>query len=416
MSLTGEPIILLGTSSSASALAVALEHAGVTIRNETLGDAAAEDSGKAIERLALDAFGLARYKISFLPPDWVDWPCTPTLCRSILRWLDAEFNGSPSWGYQTDSSVLLPLYRKALTEGGVDSAVFWICVRHPLTALSDRGTLDDRVVGLWLYETLGALSGTKKAKRRLTLYEDMVREPKSEMQALAEMTHLWRPSASDLNEASSFLLEEFRGNQQSIAPMTNAPPMVDHVYDLCRKAAANQRGFNEGMYDQEIDRLCNELKVYEAMIRAVELPERRMVLSWRDANGTGTLQEDYFPTGSWETKQLKVDAMPGSFLLFDPYQIPCHFWIRKAVWHISGREQKAIIQAGANGLISSKNGLMCLTCFGPGPAVIQVPTTKVDDLEIEFKIEAGDVISYEVLEILRSRLTKRKSSTIRGRS
>lgn len=317
-------------------------------------------------------FGMRPHQVSILPRDWREWPGADGLVDEIRSYLHAsrDWQGDlqkPSGGID----ILAPLYAEALKREGIVLVTFVICFSNPLKLF--EGVNDVRRAGLYLKYLLNALAGTRGHYRRVV--------PASGYSAAVDITQVPPPPS----------MPDFSG----------WPSILRDVYQMCITASQEPIGLNEGKFDSRIESLCNELRVIDDMANAVDLPEDKMTLSWKG----GKVEEAYCPTGSWQTMRFQLSAPAGSMMQFDPYQTPCYFWIRKAVWHTASGEKPALFAPQQNGFLEEVEDLQRLSIFGPGPASLE--SVGPAELEIELLVQANDVILKELLLAIKGRLDEK---------
>ena len=319
-------------------------------------------------------FGMRPHQVGFLPKDWHEWPGAEGLIEEIR----AALRKSRDWQKDLSASssgneILAPLYAEALRREGIFDFTFIICFSNPLERVPESANSaaepeDERSVGLRLKYLLNALLNTKGMFRRVVPLRAH----------LASLKALPIPPLESPN---------FDG----------WPSIVQEAYDLCLHASQDESGFNEGKFDLRMEELCDELRVLDCMTNAVDLPDDRMTLSWQG----GKSETPYGPTPGWQTFRVMIDAPFAAKIQFDPYQTPCYFWIRRATWIRLGGATDAVIKPGPNGILEEIGGLKRLSIFGPGSAMLQ--SQGLAELEIEFLIQANDVILKNLILELKSR-------------
>jgi hypothetical protein len=291
----------------------------------------------------LATFGMRPYAIRLLPNNWGVSPGAEDLIRDLSTKLDEDL------AIDDAVAILAPVVASAIERLGC-KPTFLIAIDGLFASPSDQ------VLGLRLKYLLNALRGTKGYPRRIGGLTDLP------------------PTFED------------------------KPTILKGIYELCARASSDVHGLNSGNYDIRIDALCDELSVLDQMANAVELADDKMIFTWP----AGQVQEPYLPSGGWQTLRTKVDATRGVSIQLDPYQTPCYFWIRKAVWRTAEAEKPVAISQGRNGALEDMFGVKRLTVFGPGPAMIK--SEGPAEIELEFSIHASDVVIKDILLMLKSRI------------
>jgi hypothetical protein len=161
---------------------------------------------------------------------------------------------------------------------------------------------------------------------------------------------------------------------------------------------------NAGKFDGEVDELWREWQQISEMARTPLLPVAEMYFSWQGPAGIARCSRKYSPTDSRQVLRLEIPAPPRATIQVDPHQMPCQLLIRKAVWHVGGKEVPVALKQGPNGLLEDQGG-PCLSVYGPAPLVIQAPDGQGPaELEFEFNVLTGEAVATEIVGKVRARL------------
>ena len=313
---------------------------------------------------AMKEFGMSVDYFRPLGEGWEEHPASADLIQSFRD----KFRDSASgfWGWcDPVGCLLLPLYRKALSEAGLEGD-FHICVSDPLRLAEEShgqftGTLLHRVVGLWQQYTLSALHGTRGLSRRVWLSPGE-----------------W---------------------------------MVDHesarrTYELCAEAAKDPEGFNQGRFDDEVARQFSEMATLADMVSAVEQPEGYLILSIAGERQPA-FRETFFPMSGWQALRAEITPRADASVIVDLYQQPCYIWMRKITWRTDSSEKSAKIRAGRNGELEDLYGCQRLTVMGGGALIIDELPSKKCVLQIEFLVQSGQVVLRDIAHKMQGSLEKK---------
>ena len=435
MALHDEPIVILGTfRSGTSAMATAYSLLGVNFGQEKDFQPADEFNPggywelrdmQTLNAKILTVFGTNFYQVDRLPEDWRSVPGTTAMVSEIRGQLRSKFSGAQRFGWKEPStSILLPLYKEAMEAEGIKNPLYAIAVRHPLSVAasqnrrqSDWGyqdakksegavAVEERTIGIWTHFTLASLKESRGANRLVISYEHFLQEPRRYLEWATGKMRDPKPSQEQMEAAVASVRPEWSHSKYSVDDLKPYSKVVVGTYDLCLRADRDPDGLTEGKYDAEIDQLWDEWVTWSKMIRPILLPAGQMILTWREANGQQNGKAERFsPTGTWQTMRIELSAQPGTEIYIDPYQMPSQIWIRKATWHVGEMEKKAQLHPGPNGVLEDVYGTKRLTLFGPGSLIGQIPPGHGEvAFEMEFMVQAGQVILSEIISTLRGRL------------
>ena len=433
MTLKGTPIVILGTfRGGTSCLATAFARLGVHLGAEKHFQPIDEfNKGgyweltemQELNQACLMAFGMSYFGAERLPLDWEEMPGASEMVRNMRDLLGRHFAGQEHWGWKEPSTtVLLPLYKKALDADGVKPR-YAIMVRHPLSiAASQRRRHakgadeagpsakeplppdEQRMVGLWLHYTLTNLKETKGSPRQVLVYERFLQEPRKYLEQIGKNLLDWQPSDEQLEAAVGSVNPEWSHSRYSMEDLAGWPSILGRTYDLCLRAGSDPEGLQAGRIDAEIDELWNEWGIVGNMVHPSELPAGQMMVAWREAGQLAHVSQKYTPDGGWQTLTLEANAKPGDTVQIDFYQTTCQVWIRNATWRAGGKEFPASMNAGPHGILEDF-GMLRLTSFGPAPLFSKAPPVPGPaELEIEFLLQFNITVLNGAVMMLRDRL------------
>ena len=435
MSLTSEPLVILGTfRSGTSCLSTAAAALGVYLGADK--DFEPEDQFNQggymeltdmqnLNARLLGAFGMNYFQCQSLPADWHDRPTSGLLVGEIRSVLNKHFTGKPSWGWKEPSTtILLPLYKAALEQEGVGSPRYPILVRHPLSVVASQRSrqtkfgyttelaepdghaqpLDERTMGIWMHYTLSALRETRGQRRLVISYESFLADPRPYIDRMTSILFNFEPSRTQIDAAVATINPTWSHSKHSVTDLNGWPPLIGLAYDLCLRIENDPDRFNSGGFDGEIEGIWQEWETTCKMARPILLPAAEMFFAWQAAHDVKRVSKKYSPTDSWQTIKIEIDAPPHAPIQWDPHQLPCQVWLRKAVWRKSDKELQASIKHGPNGLIDDF-GALRVNSFGPCPAILESPAQRGPwELELDIMVLTGEYVLIELLGIMRTRL------------
>jgi hypothetical protein len=434
MSLHDEPLVILGTfRSGTSAMATAYSLLGVYFGQEKDFQPADDFNPggywelrdmQVLNAKILGVYGTNFYQIDRLPEDWRSVPGSTAMVSEIRSLLRGKFSGQRFGWKEPSTSILLPLYKEAMQAEGIKNPIYTIAVRHPLSVAASQNkrqsqwgyqeareaegvvAVEDRTVGLWTHYTLSSLRESKGATRQLISYEGFLQEPRRYLEWTAAKMCEPKPTAEQMEAAVASVRPDWSHSKYSLDDLKPYSDVVVGTYDLCLRADKDPEGLTAGKYDAEIDRLWEEWITWNKMIRPILLPAGQITFSWREPDGrqNGNAQR-FSPTGAWQTINVSLNASPGTEVYIDPYQMPCQIWIKKATWRVGGQDRRAQLQPGPNGVLDDVYGTKRLTLFGPGALMGQIPPGHGEvEFEMEFLVQAGQVILSDIISTLRGKL------------
>jgi hypothetical protein len=435
--LSGEPLVILGSfRSGTSCLATAVAELGVFLGDKR--HLAAEDQFnpggyweldemQTLNAKCLAAYGMNYFQSDRLPADWRERPGSDAIIAELSELLKRHFAGKNCWGWKEPATtILMPLYKEVFAKEKIASPRYPIMVRHPLsvaasqvsrqkTAGHDADLLDEegkplalggRTVGIWLHYTLSALKESQGQKRQLVTYERYLRDPRPYLDQMANDLLGCNPKNGQLDAAVATVNPSWNHSKFSDADLKTWPDIVRRAYDCCLRADKDFDGFNSGKFDAEIGEMWDEWAITGQMARMIPLPVATMFFAWQGGSGIERTAHKYSPTDSWQTVRVPIDAPPGAEIQFDPHQLPCQLWIKKAVWHVDGREFPAALKPGPNGIMENL-GTLRLSVFGACPARIQAcDKAGPAELALEFMVLTGEAVITEVLSLMRNMLER----------
>jgi hypothetical protein len=428
MSLSGEPIMILGAfRSGTSSLAAVLVKLGVYFGQEqALYGANEHNPGGHFELIDLqmfdnnvfDTFGMKYYSGGGLPDNWRERPAGDLMVKALSAILNKHFAGRKLYGWKDPSaSGLVPVYRAALANEPVEVR-YPICIRHPLSVVSsmrkrsgtpakvssgntpsDHTRIDIRMMGVWLYYTLASLKDTNDERRQIFCYENFLDKPVEYVDRITGL--LDSPVSSAAKEAAiTSIRPEWSHTRFGVHDLAGWPDIVSRTYDLCLRADVEPDRFATGGFNGEINSLWEEWRHARNMLRDSMDPDANVMVAWDGAEASVPLS----PSG-WTAVSIDVAARIASAVFVNPYTAPCQVWIRKAAWRVEGSVRRANLRATSNGMLEQVYGLPLLTVFGPNPIVIETPAERAT-LEMEIFVQADRDVLTNLVPILRDQLAR----------
>ena len=403
MSLSGDPVIILGSyRSGTSVVASTLVEMGLYMGSKDAlfpadefnpdGHWELKEMMSLHERLLM-AFRSNYFAAPYLPENWHEHPLRENMVRDTGILLEKHFHSHAAWGWKEPAtSILMPLYKEALAAQGLKGR-YVICVRHPKavvasmkkrfvatpmetmnSATGDLNGVDERLMTMWVAYTLSSLRESRGATRFLLSYERFLQDPKSYVEAIGSRLLPWKPTTEQMAAAAQIVKPSL--SHTKLVPeeqMEAWPEIINKVQRLCLRADADPDGFQSGDYDQQVEDLWTEWIRTRRMILPIVLPAGEMNFSWIASGKEKHFSEGYIPTEEGDLLQFNIDAPPNTLVKIDPYPIPCQMWIRSAHWVSATGEEQAILQAGETGILEEISGAQRLTVFGPSSLVCTTP-------------------------------------------
>ncbi len=443
MSLTGEPIVILGVyRSGTSSVAGALVKLGLYMGSEQAlfpadefnpdGHWELRDMMTLHERLLM-AFRMNYYAATWLPPNWQDMPFLVAMTQEIRALLTKNFTGQTRWGWKEPAtSMLLPLYKQALQAEGTEGRYLFV-VRHPRSVLAsmikrfaadgNQGALskgegfsefEERMLGMILSYMLSSLKETQGCPRQILIYERYLQDPRAYLERIANDLLPWEPSSEQMEAAVALVKPQLSHSKFKPGEDTQGwPSLLVRTYDLCLRADLDNAGLNGGAFDQEIDELWDEWMLTREMIQPVERVPSHAMLTWQAPSGLTSDEPPIVPTGYMQTVRWHIDAPPNTKVNIEPYSEPCRLWIKKASWHFAGQERPATLQAGPGGVLEEMPTMNRLALFGPKPLSTTTPSESGPyEFEMEFFMQSGQIALASIIAMIGNRIDQEMRSGV----
>jgi len=443
MSLSNEPIVILGAfRSGTSCLAIVLAELGVYLGAEEdflRADEFNEGGYQELEDLenlnarCLAAFGMNYFQAERLPADWQHRPGSDEMVSLIAETLNRHFAGHPIWGWKEPSTtILMPLYKAALSKEGVNGARYPISIRHPLSVAasqtrrqtrfgflppthvypeSEPAPVERRTVGVWMHHTLSALMETRGSFRQVFSYENFLATPRPYLEKLLDGMSGLHPTNEDIESAIAKIKPELSHSRYKPEDLEGLPSIVARTYDCGLRAEQDCDGLNAGKFDDEIQSLWEEWTYMSEMAKPIFLPFTDMFLTWK--NGRTTVK--WTSSGSWQIVRGTVNVGGGETIQIDPSPLPCLIWIKSATWRFQGKERKAVLKQGINGILENF-GTLRLLAYGPCPLITQTPEGEGPfELELEWMAIIDPAVLIEMITRMRIRMEQMVRAAPPGR-
>ena len=436
MSLCGEPVVILGSfRSGTSCLATALAELGVY--QGAADDFEPEDQYnqggywelsdmQMLNAKILASFGMTYFQCDRFPEDWLERPGSPEIVSEIRAVLRKHFDGQKQWGFKEPSTtILMPLYEEAFKAEGVAAQSYPIMVRHPMSVVASQKSrqasfgytaeltsphghlqpLGERTMGIWVYYTLAALKDTRGQKRLVIPYENFLQNPRPYLERMAGTLLTWKPTEKQFEAAAATVNPSWSHSKHSLEDLKSWPSIVARTYDCSLRCDKDPEGLNSGKFDPEIDELMQEWLLTADMARPIPLPSAQMFFAWEGPRGeVERVSKKYSPTDCWQSVHLEIPAPPKANVQVDLHQLPCQIWVRKAVWHVGGKEIPIALRPGPNGIVEDL-GTLRLTSFGPGALFIQTPSgAGPAEIELEIMVLTDQTTMMNMVGMMRMRL------------
>ncbi len=433
MSLSPDPVIVLGTfRGGTSCVATAINHLGAYFGPEDEFQPASEQNPGGFWELrdmqklnarTLLIFGMDYFRAAPLPDHWQEIPGAHEMVEEMRKLLRAKFDGYEMWGWKEPSTtILMPLYREALSREGVRSFSSVICVRHPMSVAASQSSrykkwgysseslgnstappVDARTIGLWAHFTLTALYDTIGTTRQVLVYENFLEKPTPFVTQMADVLLKGKPSDEQRKAAAASVDEKLSHSRHTREDLEKWPAIIGSIYDLSVRMSADIESVNRGDFDQEIETLYIDWKKTSQLTTPFELPAAKMNFVWLDEGNQGRSSHPYIQTGGWQVVRAPVGAPRNTTVQIDVCQLPCRIWIRKATWRVNGQESPAGLKPGPNGVLE-RLGMLRLTVIGPATMMALTPDVEGEaTLELEMLVQSGEGVLRDMVTMFRKR-------------
>ena len=409
-----ELVFLLGLPRSGAAeLAEALSKLGLDFGPRQEGDE------EAVERPDLNRFHLACFSefqlnplsVCSLPPAWRSHPRAPALLRDLRTQLSsilAAQGPAPVGIKSTTAALLLPIYQAVFEELGIRPHIV-VCVRNPLSLTQEpvrypfartirpSPPLGDRAIGLWLHQTLSAL--TAADRDRLTVVTDeMLQRPADVPKAIAEKHPNWSPANI---EAISWQPPETRMELKGELK-GELPDLVTRTLELCNRLAQGDDARDE------LTAIVQEFHTWREMLAPPGNPGTQVGFAWTERGKVEVSQVPFLPSGDWQALSVPIPAPAVTEVFGLLYGQPCRVWLRRFVWkYPSGQTEVRAAAGPGSRLVRTEAGLCLEGAYEPKQLRLVTPAAPGPyELEMEFLLEAGSQISIGTARRLAERLNQ----------
>jgi len=406
------PIVIIGMQrSGTSALSGALQKLGVYFgQQEMLYPPDANNPKGFFEHRratmlnlrCLEAFQMHPTSFDPLPPDWKEHPEAESLRSELKRFIKEEFSKGGLWGIkQPLTSLVLPLYNDVFEELGL-SPQYVLCVRNPLESMNSESRLDfgeayrvmaslgKMAVGSWLRYTLGSFADATGHPLDVVGYENMLADPRSQLEAVVRRQPDWSPSAEQWESAVGSVQSGLRHNRSTPDDLNAFPGIVRKTYDTVLHLGPSDSR-------EELFALPREFLAWTNILAEAAPIAGKLGLAWMEDGQPQVAETTYIPTPQWQTVRLTIDAPPRTPVSGLLYGLPCRAWIRRSLWHGGTGSAPATPRCGLGSTLEFADGIYRLDAvFEPDQIRFVTPGgIGPYELELEFLLETSPSISAE---------------------
>jgi hypothetical protein len=332
-----------------------------------------------------------------LPKDWRDRPATDHFIKQGSSTVTKFFVGHGThWGWKDpDASACIPFVSEYHKEAGVEEPHYVVCVRHPHDVASSqlrRMNVPLReTYAVWTAQTLLALYGTNNRSRQVIDFDDY----RNSIECLAPTLRAidLQPTAAQFENAQKSFRPELVTAPQ-IRP--ELPPFVDKVYRIAMKATTGVD------MSSEIEAVMNQWLEMRDLCTVTSLPATELVATWSRASRLLSSSVRYVPNRTWQTVQLRVDALPGTTVNIRAYHLPASIWIRRAKWGAGGQSIAAPVFAARSGHFRKEFGFPVVTVMpADDQFALKTPSFKGPYvLDLDLMVESNASLTAEVFRLL----------------
>lgn len=440
MGLDPHPIVILGMHrSGTSAVSEAVSRLGVYLGPEDDFYPADANNPRGFFELriliglnhrSLDAFQMDAGSVTPLPENWLDRPPADEVIEALDSYLRTTFFDRGRWGFkQPITCLLLPVYQEVFRRLGVEPR-YILCVRNPIEVASSElnwafgpntrllAPLGKRAYGVWLRYTLDSLSFCPAADSVVVLYDSLFSRPGEVVDAIVALDATPDASDAQLAEARGVFQSDLRHFDAPLSRLDEWPALLGKTYELCRSISVDREGYRRGSFVERIAELRGAFDAWVSMLRDPPPSLGILSLAWRDRDGNlHAFEKRYFPTPTWQTVELGIEAPPNTVVAGSMYNQPCRIWVRRVHWRFPGGETPAEIQTGPGTRQYEMKGMMWLDAvFESSQLILRTPCASGPyTLVLEFLLETGGNLSLDATTRLADRLDRAYRELARGR-
>ncbi len=210
-----------------------------------------------IDERLLAGIGRSWHDVRDLPAGWLQSAAAADASASIKGLIQAEFATTPLWAVKDPRMCrLAPLWLRTLAECDVSPHVLFV-VRHPLEVAESLHARDGwphaRSLLLWLQHILEAERATRRCRRVMVTYDQLLRDWSRSMGLVSQALGVaWpRPIDDARAEIEAFLDVGARHHERSgpsVGSPTDAPgvpSLVDEVFEQCVRVSVNSSDWSD---------------------------------------------------------------------------------------------------------------------------------------------------------------------------
>jgi hypothetical protein len=430
-----DPIVVLGMpQSGCSTVARALTLLGVDfgtpaemvrVDESAPGGHFEQSALTGFNRRCLSSLQLHPLSSRAMPANWRSHPLAPGM-REVLRRAISERLGKGQSGIkQPMACLLLPLYQEVFSELGL-CPHYVVCLRDPVQIGSSGFTWIDEsgassfapagqvAVGAWLNYTLSALEAGSSAQLTVVPYEAMLDSPGPVLHRILKKAPWLTFSDTDFSRATESIRSIPHCPAVTTAALSDYPPLVANTFELCCRLASDESEI------VGLPSLIAEFDLWREMLAPPGNPGTRLGFAWIESGRAETAQVPFLPSGEWQTVRLMVPAPPSTQLSGVLYGRPCRIWFKRCLWRFGSSQMQAQLLSGPGSQLVQSGGFLRLEAsYEAGQVSVKTPSTPGPyELEIEFLLEAGPLITAEVSRRLAERLQEcavRHERLVKGR-
>lgn len=284
-------LLVLGMHrSGTSAVTRCLNLLGVGLGNRLLAPAQGNNSKGFWEHAdvvttheeLLGSLGRAWYDTRPLPRNWQTSKAALDAHDKLIEIVRSDFAGSQLWAVKDPRLCrFVPLWRKVLTEQGVDTSALLV-VRHPgevARSLKERNDLPDDVTYLsWLEHFAEAETGSRGLLRSVISYDGLLSDWESELTRVARDLRIgWPIPVTEAARAIDVFLDRGERHHEVTTTPVTMPAVLGRLYHLCSAFGSGAPNWTEISSLVDVYNLMAPafLRVGEAQQQAPHIVERK---------------------------------------------------------------------------------------------------------------------------------------------
>lgn len=266
-------------------------------------------------------------------------PSFSRMADEAAELLRSIFADRPLWGWKEPITTLLtPIYQAALGRGDVRES-YVLSVRRPAEVFASQKKIMDtaethreaaigaRAYRRWASYTIKSLKFSRGKPRAMVAFHELVADPQ---RVLSDVHRgLFGGAVADafvLEAATKAIHPEHHRNLAVEEVPADAPAIVARLWQLCKRAAADVDGLNEGKYDSEAEDIEREFELLSTCFAEPEPPFGQ--ITFQMPGGPAVVYGSVLPSLGWNTVEAEISARPNVDLYGSLYPLPANVYVR----------------------------------------------------------------------------------------